>query len=260
MQGTTLLVHVGPVDLLPKIQRTFWYVSPQLPSPNGFHRSTQVQLNPSSRNRLMPRHSEYFAGETLFDRLARSVCAAGCLPRKELYESWEMARRIRRRFRAGRIVDWACGHGLLGAIFLLLDDGSPEVISFDVRLPASADKLKAELVSTWPRLHKRWHFTTQPPQVSVDDLIVSCHACGALTDDVLRAAVSARARVAVMPCCHRHEDLERKEWLGWLDPSLAMDVHRAEMVRARDYDVWTTTIPPQITPQNRVLMAAPKAG
>jgi hypothetical protein len=47
----------------------------------------------SSRARLTDRDLGRFPGDTLFDRLARAVCHAGCLPRKELYESWEVARR-----------------------------------------------------------------------------------------------------------------------------------------------------------------------
>ena len=41
-------------------------------------------------------------GGSLFDRLGRAVCEAGCLPRKELYEAWEVARRVRRWCRGGR--------------------------------------------------------------------------------------------------------------------------------------------------------------
>ena len=82
-------------------------------------------MDPSSRNRLTDRQLDRFPGETLFERIARAVCHAvchaGCLPRKELYEAWEVARRVRRRFRGGRIVDL----GLLSGILLLLDDSSP---------------------------------------------------------------------------------------------------------------------------------------
>ena len=54
----------------------------------------------SSKTRLTDRDLERFPGDTLFDRAARAVCRAGCLPRKELYEAWEMARRVRRRDRS----------------------------------------------------------------------------------------------------------------------------------------------------------------
>jgi hypothetical protein len=49
-------------------------------------------MDRASRNRLTPQLSDRFSGSTLFDRVAR----AGCLPRKELYEAWEVARRVRR--------------------------------------------------------------------------------------------------------------------------------------------------------------------
>ena len=76
----------------------------------------------SSRSRLTIHDLGRFAADTLFDRLARAVCQAGCLPRKELYEAWETARRVRRLLRGGRVVDLAGGHGLLAHALLLLDD------------------------------------------------------------------------------------------------------------------------------------------
>jgi hypothetical protein len=43
------------------------------------------QFAPSSRNRLTPHDLNRFPSDSLFDRLARAVCAAACVPRKELY-------------------------------------------------------------------------------------------------------------------------------------------------------------------------------
>src|SRR5689334_17112463 len=82
-----------------------------------------------------------FPTNTLFDRLGRTVCSAGCLPRKELFESWEMARRVRRLFRGGRVLDIAGGHGLLAHIMVLLDDSSPLALVVDKSLPPSSTKL-----------------------------------------------------------------------------------------------------------------------
>jgi hypothetical protein len=64
-----------------------------------------MSFSHSSRARLTDRDLDRFPGNTLFDRLARAVCHAGCLPRKELYESWEVARRSRWLFRGSRVVD-----------------------------------------------------------------------------------------------------------------------------------------------------------
>ena len=46
------------------------------------------------------------------------------------------------------------------------------------------------------------------------------------------------------------EDLSR-----WLDAALAIDVVRAVRLRERGYRVWTQTIPAEITPKNRLLLA-----
>src|SRR6187431_2768150 len=90
-----------------------------------------------SKGRLTVRDVGRFPSPRLFDRLGRVVCQAGCLPRKELYEAWEVARRVRRLFRGGRIVDLGGGHGLLAQVMLLLDDSSPEALVVDTAIPQS---------------------------------------------------------------------------------------------------------------------------
>lgn len=217
-------------------------------------------MGPSSRNRLNERHLTQFSGATLFDAIGRAVCRAGCLPRKELFESWECARRVRRRFRGGRVVDLACGHGLLAQTLLLLDDSSPLAVAVDRSLPRSAATLADALAAEWPRLVGRinWvegNLAAVPLQSS--DLVVSVHACGDLTDLVLERAVAAGARVAVLPCCHDLKGAELGGLSGWLDGSLAIDVTRVARLRANGYRVTTHLIPAEITPQNRLLLAEP---
>ena len=216
----------------------------------------------SSRNRLNERFLPQFAGPTLFEAIARAVCRAGCLPRKELFEAWEVARRVRRRFRGGRVVDLACGHGLLGQILLLLDDSSPQLLAVDRSIPQSASTLAAALLEEWPRLQGRVHFVeadlaTVP--LHAGDLVVSAHACGALTDLVLQQAVAAGARVAVLPCCHDLKTGELGGLQGWMDGPLAMDAARVAWLRSQGYMVYTQQIPAEITPKNRLLLAAPEA-
>src|SRR5207249_4786906 len=108
----------------------------------------------SSRGRLTPRDVDRFSGRTLF-RICRALCEAGCLPRKELYESWEVARRVRRLFRGGRIVDFCAGHGLLAHILLLLDDSSPCALAVDATPAPSGPKVHDALARAWPRLADR---------------------------------------------------------------------------------------------------------
>lgn len=217
-------------------------------------------MDRSSRNRLTPNLVSRFPDDTLFDRLARAVCRAGCLPRKELYEAWEVARRVRRRFRGGRVIDLACGHGLLAHALLLLDDSSPMAVGIDASIPASAAPLAAALVEAWPRLGGRVRLVEERLEnVTLEsaDLVVSVHACGGLTDLVLEKAVAARARVAVLPCCHDLRDADLGGLQGWLDGPLAMDVMRVTRLQAAGYRVVTQQIPGDITPKNRLLMAEP---
>ena len=203
-----------------------------------------------------------FPGDTVFDRLARAVCAAGCLPRKELYESWETARRARRLFRGGRVVDLGGGHGLLAHVMLVLDSSSPSALVADPQTVASGPALHDALAAAWPHLAGRVSFhavSIDDVAIAPDDVVVSNHACGTLTDRVLERAASARARVAVLPCCHDFTACDAGNLSGWLDAALAIDVVRATRLRERGYRIWTQTIPGDITPKNRLLLGAPAA-
>jgi hypothetical protein len=217
-------------------------------------------FSPASRGRLTDRDLGRFPGQTLFDRLARAVCQAGCLPRKELYEAWETARRVRRLLRGGRVVDLGGGHGLLAQAMLLLDDTSPLAVVADKSIPASASKLHGAIVAVWPRLGGRIEFcemSLENVPLHDTDIVVSSHACGRLTDVVLDRAATAGARVAVLPCCHDLDRCEPGALTGWMDGALAIDVMRAVTLEARGYRVWTQSIPATITEKNRLLIAAP---
>lgn len=217
-------------------------------------------FSPSSKGRLTDRDLERFPGETLFARVARAVCHTRCVPRKELYEAWEVARRVRRLFRGGRIVDLAAGHGLLAHILLLLDDSSPSALAVDTAIPPSSAKLHDVLVDVWPRLAGR----VSSAVAAIDrvdlfptDVVVSSHACGALTDRVLERAADVHARVAVLPCCHDLATCDAGPLVGWVDGPLAVDMLRAIRLEQRGYRVWTQAIPSDITPKNRLLLGAP---
>lgn len=218
----------------------------------------QDHPNRSSKNRLTTKERFLFQTDSLFDNIGRAVCDAGFLPRKELFEAWETARRVRRLFRGGRIVELACGHGLAAHIMLLLDDSSQEAIAVDTVISANAYRLSAILTERWPRLTDRIHFINAPLQtvkIFPYDLVLSVHACGEMTDIVIDRAAAAGARLAVLPCCH---DLKRSDTgglSGWLDGPLAVDVMRAVRLRNMGYRILTKRIPKEVTPKNRLLLA-----
>ena len=212
-----------------------------------------------SKGRLTTRDLGRFPGSALFDRVARAVCEAGCLPRKELYEAWEVARRARRGLRGGRVVDLGAGHGLLAHLMLILDDTSPRALAIDVAVPPSAARIRDALVRHWPRLSGRVTLVTAGPDalaLEPDDVVVSCHACGAFADHVIAMATAAGARLAVLPCCHDARTCDTGSLTGWMDPALAIDAVRVMRLRALGYRVRTQTIPVTITPKNRLILAS----
>lgn len=217
--------------------------------------------NRGLRSRLTPHNLPLFPEQTLFGSVARTVCTAGCLPRKELYEAWEVARRVRRRFRGGRIVELASGHGLLAYLMLILDDSSPQAWAVDRRQPKSATTLAGVIEARWPRLAGRVHrqeAAIESFELQQDDVVVSAHACGPLTDQVIARAIAARARVAVLPCCHSLAKCDTGGLTGWVDGPLAIDMTRAARLHAAGYQVHTQSIPEDISPQNRLLFGDPR--
>jgi hypothetical protein len=219
-----------------------------------------ARFSPASRARLTRHDLGRFAGGSLFDRIGRVLCDAECLPRKELYEAWEVARRARRWLRGGRVVDVAGGHGLLAHLMLLLDATARSALVVDPAPPASARRIHDAMVGSWPRLEGRVTYVAgdlDDVQMAAGDVVVSCHACGALTDRVIDAALEARAPVAVLPCCHDEDTCDTGDLTGWLDPALAIDTVRVLRLRARGYRVRTQTIPAAVTPKNRLILGTP---
>lgn len=203
----------------------------------------------------------HFEGETLFARVARAVCEAECLPRKELYETWEVARRVFRRFKGGRVVELAAGHGLLSFVMCLLDPRLEGALAVDRSRPQSFGRLEDVLTERWPRLKERVRYLEadlNAAPLEAGDTVLAVHACGPLTDRVLDRALGAQARVAVLPCCHSVRRCDAGGLSGWLDPSLAIDVTRAARLSAAGYHVHTAVIPETITPKARLLFGEPR--
>lgn len=95
-------------------------------------------------------------------------------------------------------------------------------------------------------------------QLGPDDVVVSCHACGSLSDRVLDMALSVRAKVVILPCCQNVGKLDTGHLEGWMDGALAVDVVRANRLRTQGYRIRTQKIPEEISPKNRLLLGEPK--
>lgn len=205
----------------------------------------------------------FYEGNNLLARLGRAVCEAETLSRKEFFETWEVARRIRRRLGGQPVVEMAAGHGFLSMLLMILDDKIPTATCVDPRQTLSHERLLASLTRTWPRLEGRIHYRRQRIEkvaLPTGAIVVSVHGCGTITDRVLDCALEARSPVAVLPCCHNFNTCDPGGLTGWLDPALAIDASRAARLSHAGYQVWTTTIPDDITPRNRLLMGRPQDG
>jgi hypothetical protein len=213
-----------------------------------------------SRHKLTPWHAHLYSGDTVLDALGRALCTARCLPRKELHEAWELAALVRAQFTGvRRIVDLCCGFAVLPHVMLLLDDDvTTHALAVDVKLPQNHLRVHQAITAAFPQLRGRVQFTQAPlDRVALQegDLVVSVHACGALTDAVLAHAAAAHVPVAVLPCCHVTRF--RADLVDVADPANVIDDERAARMTTGGYRVISERIPEAVSPKNRVLLAAP---
>ena len=189
-------------------------VSPRLlPVTDGLATAAALSARTlGSRTKLRPMHKHLFDDERhphLLAEVGRAVCTAEVLPRKELYEAWEVATRIDAAFpTATRIADLAAGHGLLAWLLLLLarEGGRRRTaVCVDLRMPVSAETLGDAITRRFPDVASDFHYVEggiEAIEPSPSVLLTAIHACGPLSDDVLHAALGSGAAVALLPCCH----------------------------------------------------------
>ena len=101
-------------------------------------------------------------------------------------------------------------------------------------------------------------------EVQEDSAVIAVHACGILTDIVLRSAVSSRVPVAVMPCCYNDRmdvydlaDPPAKRRLRYPAEKDYYDAFRLQYLLEQDYKAFLLQIDKKITPMNNVLIGIP---
>ncbi|KAK3277552.1 hypothetical protein CYMTET_14446 [Cymbomonas tetramitiformis] len=268
------------------------------------------ELRWSSRKKLTLKETAYFEGDQVLNQLARAVCGAECVPRKELFEAAEVGVKIYEHFSASRsnfdypfVVDLCAGHGLLAWVLLLLSHSKDPslrltALCIDRYKPPSAFLLEEVLGARWPALVPRFRFVegdVRSVQANGSCLLVSVHACGELSDMAIELALAGGAPLALMPCCHRislkhgkgndplyalRHKRDQHSSRSIFDPAPvqhnggtaasqpikrgasvdslvdAMDNQRAERLRDAGFAVEMDYISRDITPKNRLIMAA----
>lgn len=220
----------------------------------------------TSRRRLDSPQDALFSGDDLQSRLSRELAARKVVDRKEFFEAWEFFAQVRGHLGDRKspvvLVDAAGGHGLLGVICACLDRHRfSRVVIADRRKPAShiAISTAAKAVAPWVQDIVEYVEEDFTGVLPVGCVVVSIHGCKSLTDDILTAAIAARARtIAVMPCCYGHSFAAEqapatlRQHLG---VAMAADVQRTCRLENDGYSVQWRYVPSQVTPMNRILLA-----
>lgn len=215
----------------------------------------------ASRTRLgLILSDRHFTSDTLQDRLVRALAAERVLPIKEILECCEFFEHIRKDVRAERVVDLCCGHGLLGILFALFERDVQQVLLTDEREPLSLGAVLACATQVGPWIAGKVSFERAKIKsvhhaLAPGAAIVSAHACGGLTDRCIDLAIGLGSNLAVMPCCYPQRLCTAPLALQLaLGIPLVFDVDRTYRLEHAGYHVRWTTIPPEITPMNRVVI------
>jgi hypothetical protein len=201
-----------------------------------------------------------------------------------------------------RVADVAGGHGLLAWALLILDDHQQQhhektltdseedvpmprrhhrrpltAFCLDSKMPKSADVIYTEMLHRWPQLQGRFDFVeANLEQLRPDPscLLASVHACGGLSDLLVATAVSSKAPIAVVPCCHSRKNMKfleviaaaslhaNEEYQAIVDvpsdqafPDLAdrLDEARITALRKAGFDVRADYLPELFTGKTRLI-------
>jgi len=263
----------------------------QYPSDKAFEAtacSSKIQESPvwqtllsKPRTRLHPHHQHLFEDDDSdFSRLGRVCCSCGVVSAKEFLETYAAAEAM--EFPQQRIADLAAGHGLLAWFLLVLKKTVTSTVCVDRRMPASAETIAEAMREAFPHLKDRSTYIEADmnacdPHPSC--LLVSVHACGTLTDQLLNMAMESGSSFAVVPCCHTirpgvyqphaltglswaevaTQVHERKQRIS--DKHLAVaqvvDDVRVQTMQAAGYSVTQVYLPASVTARNRLILGRP---
>lgn len=200
---------------------------------------------------------------------------------KEFKESFAFQNVVRSALkRMGRVefdivIDVAGGHGALAALFLICTTATKAVVVDPARVGNGGVEwawkedffskkdlvYRSECLRTGlPAELKEALRTTSPERI----LVVACHACQHLSEEILEISCRYGVNAAVMPCCQK--DLSDGSWKAATNNlsipiGPTMDLLLAgKMMASKNYDVRMKVIDSKITPQNRIIICRALSG
>lgn len=168
------------------------------------------------------------------------------------------------------ILDVAGGHGALAALFLIMTSASTAVVIDPAKVGGGG------VERAWRNFyeHKNLRYRHEPLQMGLPAelsiatkrhqrdriLVVGCHACQHLSEDIIEISRRYNVQIAVMPCCQK-DQLPGSPWkstskLLGIPFATTMDILLAGKALSSDrqYDVRMKLIDSDITPQNRLIL------
>ena len=196
---------------------------------------------------------------------------------KEFKEAYSFASVLKSFFGKDQVdvvVDVAGGHGALAALAMLMTQSrtavviDPSDVGNGCVLSAWGEFLKGKsltyryecLLTGLPAvLNQFLEIGISPRRI----LVVACHACQHLSDEILQISTAYGVAAAVMPCCQK----DASPGQSWKDASKNLKIEFAAVMDlllagkalswSIPYDVRLKLIDPKITPQNRIILCRP---
>lgn len=165
------------------------------------------------------------------------------------------------------VFDFCCGHGLTAMLFTACNPPRKDRIVtthlVDIKQPPSHQVLRDLITEVCPwvddlvTFHESDIDSFIPPTSGKIPITIATHACGSLTDKILEAAVkNSSSFMALMPCCYTGTDngmpygIKRAMGVAW-----TADIKRVLELESHGYHTDFSTIPKEITPLNRIIIA-----
>jgi len=221
-----------------------------------------MRKNTGLKHRISHRIAPCFQETRHMDRLALALSRRRAVPIKEVFESFEFYMRVRKRVRSPVMADLCCGHGLTGLLFAAFERTVEHVVLLDHQRPGNHDAVYESVMEVAPWVKDKTHYLEVPVEEASSHLrpgcgIVAVHACGVRTDWCLDVALALSGPIAVMPCCYfqtsRGVPRSVRKAVG---AELSTDIDRTYRLEREGYRVEWLSIPPEITPMNRILVAS----